>query len=115
MAADVASIVQAQLDAYNARDLEGFLACYDDDIRIDDGTGQVMMPNLDAMRELYGQLFRQSPQLRCEIKSRVVVGNFVVDEEDASGAKLEGFPESLRAVAIYRVEDGRIVHVCLLI
>ncbi|WP_456425153.1 nuclear transport factor 2 family protein [Rhodocaloribacter sp.] len=114
MSSDVISIVQAQVDAYNARDLEGFLGWYSDEIRVEDGRGQIMIPDLDALRGLYGQLFEQSPELRCEIKDRIVLGDFVVDEEELTGVNLEGFPESLRAVAIYRVDDGLIAHVRLL-
>ena len=114
MPEDIESIVQAQVDAYNARDLEGFLGFYSAEIQVEDGLGQVMMPNLDAMRGLYGQLFAQSPDLCGEIKNRIVVGDFVIDEEKITGVKLEGFPETLHAVAIYRVDGGQIVHVRLL-
>ncbi len=37
------SIVQRQLDAYNARDVEAFLACYTADCVIEDGEGNRMM------------------------------------------------------------------------
>ena len=42
--------VQAQLDAYNARDLERFLACYASEIVIEDGAGQRLAEGLEIGR-----------------------------------------------------------------
>ena len=109
-----ADIVAAQLDAYNARDLERFLACYTPDAVIEDGTGQVWMHGREAMRALYGQLFAQSPDLRCEILQRIRVGPYVVDEEAITGVHLAGFPTEVHGAAVYRVEGDRIAHVRIL-
>ena len=104
-------LVQAQLDAYNTGDLETFLECYADDTRIEDGEGNIMMGDKDAMREFYGTLFKQSPELHCELRSRIDLGRFVVDEEWVTGANLEGFPAEVHAALIFRVEEGLIRHV----
>ena len=109
-----ADVVTAQVDAYNARDLDRFLEYYAPDAVIEDGAGQVLMRGREGMRGVYGQLFAQSPQLRCEIRQRIGVGPYVVDEEAVSGFHLEGFPTELRAAAVYRVEGDQIVHVRLL-
>ena len=87
LAEDVISI---QVDAYNARDLERFLACYKPEVVIEDGVGQVLMQGHEAVRDLYSQLFAQSPTLHCEIRQRIRVGSFVVDEEAVTGFNLEG-------------------------
>jgi hypothetical protein len=107
-------VVAAQVHAYNARDLDRFLECYASNVVIENGTGEVLMRGHDDMRGLYGKLFAQSPQLRCEILQRIQVGAYVVDEEAVSGVQLEGFPTELRAAVIYRVEGDRIAHVRLL-
>lgn len=114
MDAVTADVVTAQLDAYNARDLERFLDCYASEAVIEDGTGNVMMRGRDAMRALYGQLFAQSPHLHCEIRQRILVGQYIVDEEAITGFHLDGFPTELHAAAVYRVEGRRIAHVRLL-
>jgi uncharacterized protein (TIGR02246 family) len=111
---EAVDVVAAQVDAYNARDLERFLECYTPDAVIEDGTGQVLMQGREGMRGVYGQLFAQSPQLHCEIRKRIGVGPYVVDEEAVSGFHLDGFPTELRAAAVYRVEGDRIAHVRLL-
>jgi hypothetical protein len=40
----MADPVQQQIDAYNDRDLEGFLAVYAEDAVLEDGRGNVMAP-----------------------------------------------------------------------
>ena len=114
MEAVAADVVAAQVNAYNARDLERFLECYAPDATIEDGSGKVLMRGREAMRSLYGQLFAQSPELRCEIRQRIRVGPYVVDEESVSGFHLDGFPTEVHAAAVYRVEGDLIAHVRLL-
>ena len=104
-------VIAVQVDAYNARDLDRFLECYAPDAVIEDGTGQVLMRGRDAMRSLYGQLFAQSPELHCEIRQRICVGPYVVDEEAITGFHLAGFPTEMHAAAVYRVEGDHIVYV----
>ena len=106
--------VQAQLDAYNARDLERFLACYAPEIVIEDGAGQRFAEGLDGLRALYGPLFANSPSLRVEVPTRIRAGEFVVDEERVVGVNLPGFPAEMHVAVAYRVRDGKIVHVRLL-
>jgi hypothetical protein len=106
--------VQAQLDAYNARDLERFLACYAPEIVIEDGAGQRFAEGLDGLRALYGPLFANSPSLHVEVPTRIRAGEFVVDEERVVGVNLPGFPAEMHVAVAYRVRDGKIVHVRLL-
>jgi hypothetical protein len=103
--------VAEQLDAYNAGDIDRFLACYTADVRVEDGEGNLIMQGHDSMREQYAALFESSPELHARVLSRILVGNYVIDEEDTSGVTAEGLPDRVHAVAIYRVEEGKIVHV----
>ncbi len=36
-------VVQRQVDAYNRRDIDGFVACYSDNAVVEDGVGTVLM------------------------------------------------------------------------
>lgn len=99
--------VQAQLEAYNARDLERFIDCYTPDVVIEDGAGNLMMQGHDAMRERYGPMFAQNPELHCRIVNRIRVGEYVIDEERITGRG----PKELHAVAIYRVAGEKITHI----
>ncbi len=100
--------VQAQVDAYNAHDLRWFVACYAPDAIIVDGTGRVIAKGHDEIRNAYAPRFARS--VHAEIVHRTQVGQFVVDEERVAGIG----EQIVRAVAIYRVVDGHIVHVVLL-
>ena len=44
----------------------------------------------------------------------MVAGDYVVDEEDLSGFILAGFPPEMHAVVVYRVQDGLIHDIVLL-
>ena len=106
--------VQAQLDAFNDRDLERFLAAYAGGAVIEDATGTVITEGHDGMRGLYGQLFTQSPNLHTEIVNRIEVGAYVIDEERTVGFNFEGFPSELHAAVIYHLVDGKIAQARLL-
>lgn len=66
--------VQAQLDAFNARDLDRFLACYHPDVVVEDGAGEVLMRGHEGMRGMYAPLFAHSPSLHCEVVHRINLG-----------------------------------------
>jgi hypothetical protein len=97
--------VERQVRAYNARDLEGFLACYAEDVVIEDADGQALVRGHEAMRERYGRLFADSPDLNAEITARIRVGSYVIDEERVSG-RPDG---DLHPVAIYRLGDDGLI------
>jgi len=105
-------IVEEQLLAYNAKDLERFIASYSPNIVIEDGEGNLIMKGHDQMREQYGALFNDSPELKCRIAKRIRVGKYVVDEEEVTGIKDSLTP--IHAIAIYRIEEDKIAHVRML-
>jgi hypothetical protein len=101
--------VQLQLDAYNARDLELFVAAYSPDIVIEDGDGNRVVEGRAKLRERYQALFQASPALHCNIAHRTIVGKFVIDEEEITGWR--GLEVLVRVIVVYRVEADKIVHV----
>lgn len=56
----------------------------------------------------------KTPNFHCDIKSRIAVGPYVIDEEAITGLKLAGFPNELRSAVAYRVDGKHIAHVRLL-
>jgi imidazolonepropionase-like amidohydrolase len=104
------SVVQLQLERYNARDLEGFLATYADDVQIFDlpAAGKPSMKGKAALRSIYGKLFANSPQLHCRLADRMVEGRFVIDQEVCT-ADPNKCP--LHAAATYEVVNGLIHRV----
>ena len=77
--------VEAHVEAYNARDLDGFVACYAADCVIEDARGTVLARGRDELRARFDAVFRASPSLHCEIVHRIRVGEYVVDEERITG------------------------------
>jgi imidazolonepropionase-like amidohydrolase len=103
-----ADVVQRQLNAYNARDLDAFLAAYRPDARLYGFPDRLMAEGHEAMRRIYGELFEAAPALHAEVPRRIVTGDHVIDEEVITG--LPGGAR-LRATAIYEVKDGLIARV----
>ena len=103
------AIVQKQLDAYNNRDIDAFLATYSDSFTFFNFPGEQTAQGWDAMRKQYQGFFESTPDLHCEIKNRIVIGNKVIDEEFLT---ING--QNFSAVAIYEVENGKIAKVTFL-
>ena len=103
------TIVQKQLEAYNSRDINAFMDTYSDDVELYNFPSELTTKGKEAMRKGYEGFFETTPDLHCEIKKRIVVGNKVIDEEyiTANGSNFS-------AVAIYEVANGKIVKVTFL-
>lgn len=104
-------VVQEQVEAYNARELEAFLDFYAPDAELSGLVSDRTTRGREAMAETYGALFEASPELHCHVTNRTVSGDFVVDHELVTG--MRGGPP-VRAVAIYEVRDGEIQRVWFL-
>lgn len=100
-------LVQRQLEAYNALDLEAFLATYADEVELYLFPDKLLGKGKAFMRQHYSTLFSDFPQLHAEIKGRIRMGDIIIDKESVSGAG----PENIEAVAIYEVKGGKIVKV----
>ena len=100
-------IVQKQVEAYNRHDLEAFLGFYAADVKLYDFPDKERSSGLGAMRKTYGKLFAENPRLKVDIPKRIVQGDTVIDQEFLSIDE----DRRLRAVAIYRVVDGKIAAV----
>lgn len=104
------SLVEKQLHHYNARNLDGFCACYHPDVTVEwIVSGKTVSRGLAEFRDRYQKLFLSSENLHCEIKSRTVLSDSVVDEEFVTG--ISGSPSGLHTVAIYGFRDGLIDRV----
>jgi hypothetical protein len=112
--AEITDVVDRQAAAFRNRDLDGFLACYSPGVRIRDFDGNVIMAGHEAIRGMYGPLFRDSPELSVEILSRIAAGDYVIDAEHLSGFILAGYPSEMQVAVIYRLRDGLIQDVVLL-
>jgi hypothetical protein len=103
------AIVQKQLEAYNAHDLDAFAATYAEDVELVELPNDTFVRGVAQLRERYAKAFGDST-LHAEVVNRMVVGNTVVDHERVRRRFPEG-PGTIEAIAIYSVENGRIARV----
>ncbi|MCW5517037.1 nuclear transport factor 2 family protein [Muriicola sp. Z0-33] len=105
----VEDIVQQQLDAYNARDIDSFMETYTKEVQLLNFPNELISEGKDKMYESYKSFFESTPDLNCEIKNRIIIGNMVIDEEFITMNNT-----NFSAVAIYEVENGKIAKVTFL-
>jgi uncharacterized protein (TIGR02246 family) len=101
-------LVQAQLEAYNAQDLDAYCAFFAEDVVVADLNGAVTTRGLEAYRAKYDGVFKQFPQNKVELLNRMAVGSTVIDHE-----KVVRSPggETFEVIAIYTLADGKIARV----
>lgn len=98
-------LVERQLAAYNARDLEAFLAVFGDDIEVTRLPGTA--PTISG-KAAFGKFYAENrfnlPELHAEIVARLAMGGKVVDHERITGIA----PGPVEIIVVYSIEDGLI-------
>jgi hypothetical protein len=100
------TVVQAQLDAFNAKDVEALMSTYAPDAEQFALHGGRLAKGHDELRSRYMARFEE-PDLFARLLSRIVIGNIVTDLELIT----RNFPEglgTLEMLCIYEVVNGRI-------
>jgi hypothetical protein len=106
LSTDPAAVVQRQLDAFNARDIDALLATYAEDAQMFEHPSKLLASGAAAFRERYTARF-QEPNLHAALLSRVVMGHIVIDHEEVRRTFPEG-PGKMKLLMIYEVQSGRI-------
>jgi hypothetical protein len=99
------SVVQRQLEAYNARDLQSFLANFSESIQtyLPPGTEPVIVGK-KQLADFYAQERFNKANLYAELISRTVLGNKVFDRE-----RIWGITEQpIEMVVVFEVTDALI-------
>lgn len=100
-------LAQQQLNAYNAHDLDAFVAPYAEDVEIYNFPGdKITAKGKQEMRKQY-EFIRHTPGLYCRLVNRIVQGNMVIDHEEIWTKGRKPF----YGVAIYVIENGKISKV----
>lgn len=107
LAATPQVLVDQQLAAYNARNIDAFLLPYSDSVELYDYPGKLIGKGKVEMRKMYTGLFEKVTQLHCELLNRIIEGNTIIDHESVIGFG----PNPVRAVAIYTISNGKILKV----
>ena len=97
-------LIQGQLNAYNSRNIDSFLEFYDDNVEAYvQSTNKLAFKGKEAMRKIYSELFKNTPNLHCELINRIVQGNTVIDKE-----RVQFGEDIIEVVAIYSIENKKI-------
>jgi len=107
----VIKVVNEQLDAYNARDLDRFLQCYVENVKVCafPSGEELLEASGTNFKQRYKNLFEMSPNLNCQLVSRCLHGNIVMDQEIVTG--FNNSTETKNALAIYEVKNDKISRV----
>jgi hypothetical protein len=106
LSSDPAAVVQRQLDAYNAHDVEAIIAAYADDAQQFEHPAKLLASGSAELRARFALRF-QDPKLHARLVRRMVAGQVVVDHEEITATFPEG-PGQRELIAIYEVQRGRI-------
>ena len=102
------ALVQVQLDAYNAHNLDAFVACYAQNVEFWTMDGKVNPEKgAAAMRKGYAELFAQFPKVKVKVLRRISQGAYVIDQQEADGMG----PNPVTYTAIYWISQGKIARV----
>ncbi|HMJ91089.1 MAG TPA: nuclear transport factor 2 family protein [Candidatus Acidoferrum sp.] len=100
------ALIQRQLDAYNARDIDALMATYAEDAQQFQHPSTLLATGAAQIRERFTTRFAE-PNLHALLLKRIVAGNIMIDHEKVTRTFPEG-PGSIELVAIYEIHDGRI-------
>jgi hypothetical protein len=101
--------IEAQLHAYNAKNVDALLDCYAPDAEQCTVGGELLAKGHAALRVRFLQRFAE-PDLHAKLLTRSVIGNVVVDTELIT----RNYPEgrgTIEYLGVYEISDGRIQRV----
>lgn len=102
------TVIQRQLEAYNARDLDELMALYAPDAGLYEHPDKLLVKGTAALRERFAVRF-QEPNLHAALLNRIVAGDIVIDHELVTRTFPEG-PGTIELVMLYEVKAGRIAR-----
>jgi hypothetical protein len=103
----IIELSEAQLVAYNRRDLEAFCACFTEDVRVVDEACHVTIDGGAAFRARYAELFGKWSEIGGVVLQRMVLGPHVVEHESYYRKDAEGVVrESGEVIVRYTKRDN---------
>jgi hypothetical protein len=103
-----AEIAQAQLDAYNAQDVNAHCVHFAEDVVVANLNGDTLRAGAYDYRAFHVKLFTDFPGNRATLLNRIVVGDKVIDHELVDRGN--GDP-TFQVAAIYTFKGDKIARV----
>lgn len=112
----VRAVVDQQLNAYNAQDIEAFAATYHSNVEIYSATQGLLYTGKATLIEKYGKKFADLKCLNATSMLRMQSGAYLVDHEKAESCSQQvgKIDRSIEVIVNYEVRDGLIVKVLFL-
>jgi hypothetical protein len=110
--AGLVALVDRHLTAYNARDLDAFMACWAPDAELLEFPDKSLAKGTAALRARYAARMA-SPNLHADVVQRIAVGGRIIDHEHVTLTFPEG-PGTLEAVLVYEFRGGLIARAWLI-
>ncbi len=107
-ASEAEAVVARQLDAYNARDIDAFMAAWREDAEYFEFPDKLLARGAGEIRTRHLTRFQEA-DLRGALIARVSVGNLVIDREVVT----RNFPDgrgTVDVIAIYEIDTGKIAR-----
>ena len=98
------TLVQRQMNALNARNLNAFMEPYADDVELYTFPNKQIAKGKIEMSKMYASLFEKMPNLHCQIINRIVQGNIIIDNERITGLG----DKPLESTGIFYIEEKKI-------
>ena len=107
------AIVDRQLEAYNARDIDAFAATYHEEIEVASLSKGVLFQGKEKLVALYEKKFSSLTYLQAISTERIVLNQFLVDYEIARSSNLptREINQTITAMVAYEVVDRLIRRV----
>ena len=102
------ALIQRQLDAYNAHDIDALMTTYADDVQHFEFPSTLVASGAAQVRERLSVRL-QEPNLHAQLPGRIAMDNLVIDHERVT----RDFPEGLgtiELIAMYEVQGEKIVR-----
>jgi hypothetical protein len=101
-------IVQANLEALNAGDVDGYMRDIDDNVVVHNLDGTIAFTGKAAYQSFHREFLGANPGIKAELLDRMSVGPWVVDELIVTG-HADGHQDHI--VSIQQIIDGKIVSI----
>lgn len=107
-AKDPWGLLERLLTAVNDHDLEGLVACFDEDyVNVNPAHPQRAFRGNEQVRRNWSHIFAAVPELRARVLRSAVDGDTLWTEWEMTGARNDGAVFDMRGVFIYGVANGR--------
>lgn len=100
----VEMVAERIFDAYSNRNIDGFIAYFSNDVEVSLFPNKVLYKGKDDLRKAYKHFFETTPNFKCELLSRKIQNNHVVEEINVERVK----GKVQKSIVVYEIENGMV-------